>query len=368
MSNLLKDLYSKEFFQNFSVILNEVIPNFDKKKFIQQIFVENWQEKELKQRMRHTTLVLHSILANDYKKAAQQIEQMIKIIQIKEANQNTLPYLFFPDYIECHGIDDFETSTKSMEFITQFISCEFAVRPFIKKYQQKMIDKMCHWSLHKNHHVRRLASEGSRPRLPWAMALPEYKKDPKPILPILENLKTDQSEYVRRSVANSLNDMAKDHPQIVISIAKKWKGISKETDGIIKHGARTLLKQGNKEILSYYGLLDNQAIEINGFALDSHKITTGGTLHFSFSVANQSNDSLAIRLEYAIYYLRQNKTHSKKVFKITEKRITPNETIKIKQKQSFRPITTRKFYLGKQKIAIILNGIEREITEFDLLA
>ena len=367
MSILLKDLYSIEFYQSFSNYTKEIIPNFDKKEFIYQIFVENWQQKELKERMRHTTMVLHSFLSNDFKNAAQQIKEIIQLIQKQGNSHNHLPYLFFPDYVENYGLENFKISVEAMEFITPFISCEFAVRPFIKKYDQLMLHKMQKWSLHPNHHVRRLASEGSRPRLPWAMALPELKKNPTPILPILENLKTDDSEYVRRSVANSLNDIAKDNPEIVLSIAKKWRGTSKETDGIIKHGARTLLKQGNEEILSLFGLENNHKIIVSNFELDSTKIKVGDYLFFSFLIENQSNKTGNIRLEYAIYFLRQNGQHTKKVFKITEKQLKPNEKITIERKQSFKPITTRKYYLGKQKISIILNGKEKGEEWFELV-
>ena len=105
---------------------------------------------------------------------------------------------------------------------------------------------MLKWSKHKDPRVRRLASEGCRPRLPWAMALPDFKRDPSKILPILEQLKADSDVWVRKSVANNLNDISKDNPELAISIFKKWLGGNKETDWIVKHAARTLLKQGNK--------------------------------------------------------------------------------------------------------------------------
>ena len=138
---------------------------------------------------------------------------------------------------------------KAIEFITQFITCEFAVRPFLLKYGDKMMNQMRAWSLHKSHKVRRLASEGSRPRLPWAMAIPALKKNPMPVLTILENLKNDPSESVRRSVANNLNDISKDRPGMVLKIANAWKGQNKETDAIVRHGCRTLLKHGHPEVL-----------------------------------------------------------------------------------------------------------------------
>jgi 3-methyladenine DNA glycosylase AlkC len=229
-----------------------------------------------------------------------------------------------------------------------------------------MLQQMLAWSLHKSEKVRRLASEGSRPRLPWAMAIPFLKKDPAPILPILENLKQDPSESVRRSVANSLNDIAKDNPAIVIAIAAKWKGISKETDAIIKHGSRTLLKRGHKEILQHYGL-DSTHVDFNNFTILTPKVKTGDSLEFSFAIRNKDAQPQTIRLEYGVHYLKQNGTLSKKVFKISEKVYGPGEQVKILRKQSFRLITTKVFYPGKHQLSIIINGAEYPAKAFELI-
>lgn len=366
MSNLLKDIYSISFYDKFSDILGEVLPNFDKQKFTSAIFTDNWEIKELKQRMKHTSFVLHQFLPDDFAKIPQLFEKIISKIKQKPFTQSSLEFMFFPDYIEIYGIDDFETSVKTIEFVTQFTSCEFAVRPFIIKYGERMLQQMHQWSLHENHHVRRLASEGSRPRLPWAMALPELKSNPKPILPLLENLKNDESEYVRRSVANNLNDIAKDNPDIVIQIAKQWKGKSKETEAIIKHGCRTLLKQGNSDILNFFELADNPKVELLNFKIKTKAIGVGENLEFSFSIQNNDEKTQFVRLEYAIYYLRKSGQLSKKVFKISERQLNPNEIIEIHRRQSFKIITTRQFYIGQQKLSIIVNGQEREIDKFEL--
>jgi 3-methyladenine DNA glycosylase AlkC len=316
--------------------------------------------------MKHTSFVLHQFLPDDYTKTTKIIEKIIEIIKLKPFTQSSLEFMFFLDYIENYGINDFETSAKTIEFVTQFTSCEFAVRPFIIKYGERMLQQMYEWSLHENHHVRRLASEGSRPRLPWAMALPELKRNPKPILSLLENLKNDPSEYVRRSVANNLNDIAKDNPDFVIQIAKQWKGISKETESILKHGCRTLLKQGNSEVLKFFGLIDNPKVELINFKIKTKEIRRGDNLEFSFSIQNNDTKTQFIRLEYAIYYLRKNGQLSKKVFKISERHLNPSDIIVIHRKQSFKIITTRQFYSGQQKLSIIVNGQERVIDTFEL--
>ncbi|GHT58396.1 hypothetical protein AGMMS50239_02870 [Bacteroidia bacterium] len=195
MSSLFKDIYSVSFYDRFSNLAGEVIPSFDKTKFQQSIFNNDWEKKELKERMKHTALVLHDFLPKDFDLAAQIIEQIITKLKQNDFNETSIEFMFFPEYIGSFGLDHFETSVKTMEFVTQFTSCEFAVRPFIIKYGDRMIHQMLKWSLHENAKVRRLSSEGSRPRLPWAMALPALKNDPTPILP--DTLETGTSRYFR---------------------------------------------------------------------------------------------------------------------------------------------------------------------------
>lgn len=365
MSSLLKDIYSPLFFDRFSDVLSVSLPSFDKQIFLNKIFDKDFQNKELKARMKHTSKVLHDFFPKDYGETVNLIQKLIEELRNRKIGEDSLVFMFLPDYIESYGMDDFEHSVKALEFITQFVSCEFSVRPFILKYGDRMLDQMTAWSLHESHKVRRLATEGSRPRLPWAMALPELKKNPAKILPLLENLKNDPSEWVRRSVANNLNDIAKDNPEVVLEIAKRWKGDNKETDAIIKHGCRTLLKLGHVEILKHYGL-EAGNIAISDFRIPVAKVPIGGELHFSFTVLNQAAELQTVRLEYAVYYLRQNGTLSKKVFKISERIYQASEEAKVSRKQSFKLITTRKFYDGLQQLSVIVNGEEKQILPFEL--
>lgn len=363
--SLLKDIYSPTFYNGLADILKSTLPSFNKKQFIDSIYQEGFEEKELKERMQHTTAVLHRFMPADYKQAVSLIEKTINALR-KAGYKEALEFIFFPDYISAYGLEDYNTSVKALEFVTQFITCEYAVRPFILKYGDMMLQQMLVWSLHKSEKVRRLASEGSRPRLPWAMAIPSLKKDPTPVLLILENLKQDPSETVRRSVANNLNDIAKDHPAIVIDIANRWKGISTETDAIIRHGCRTLLKQGIKEILHYYGL-DSTHVALDDFRILTPKVSTGGSLEFTFSIRNNDSRAQTIRLEYGVHYLKQNGTLYRKVFKISEKTYAAGEQASITRKQSFRPITTRVFYPGKHQLSVIINGQEYPAKAFELL-
>src|SRR3978361_1653162 len=173
----LKNLYSPAFYSKLGDSIAKAIPAFNKEEFILNINTAAFEQMELKERMRHTAKVLHPFLSSNFGKAVNQIEKVITVLRKNNFGEDGLALMFLPDYIEVYGLDDYENSIKAIQFITQFVSCEFAVRLFILKYYEKMIDQMIKWSLHENYKVRRLASEGSRPRLPWAVGIPALKKD-----------------------------------------------------------------------------------------------------------------------------------------------------------------------------------------------
>ena len=368
MSYALKDLYSPEFYDNFLNAFQKVSPNIDRKAFLALIFDESWEQRELKDRMRHTAQVLHQFMPTTFKKASQLLKKLVKALEKEGIKEASVEYMFLPDYLELYGLEDCAISIKAMEWLTPFTSCEFAIRPFIIRYPEVLIPQLLEWSKHKNHHVRRLASEGCRPRLPWAMALPALKKDPQAILPILENLKNDPTEYVRKSVANNLNDISKDHPERVLTIGENWKNQSKETDWIIKHSCRTLLKKGNKRAMRLFGYSKTNQLELKQFAVQNNQVKIGGALNFSFQIANKAKTKALLRIEYGIDYLRANGSLSRKVFKITERELAAGANLEMERKQSFRIITTKTFYPGQHRVALIVNGDELECLDFNLLA
>jgi 3-methyladenine DNA glycosylase AlkC len=367
MAEPLKYMYDPEFFDHLCTVLKKTIPNFDDIRFIHAVFDTDWPELELKQRTRKVTLALHPILPKEFDKAAECLVQVSKVYLQEKYNKPIYPLIFLPDYIEVYGLGHFEQSMNALEQITQLISAEFAIRPFILRYPEKTMQKMQQWSKHKNHDVRRLSSEGCRPRLPWAMGLPTFKKDPASILPILENLKKDKSEYVRRSVANNLNDIAKDHPEIVLKIAKQWRDVSPETNWILKHGSRTLLKQGQNEALHFHGFNPKLKTQVPVLRMNSKKIKIGQVGEFSFNVANQEKKKAQLRIEYAITFLTSTGKLSRKIFKVSEKEFLPDEKINFTRKQRFTDFTTRKHFPGKHKLEVIVNGRCKTSLDFHLV-
>ncbi len=346
MPEALKDRYTPELISALAGQLNAAYKKFDVDAFESQVFCDEWEEKELKDRMIHLSIVMKALLPRDYSKA-------IAILKKACVHFSGFEYMCFPEFVSRYGLDQYEVSIDALAHFTPFSSSEFAVRPFIIRYPEKMMAQMQRWAEDENYHVRRLASEGCRPRLPWAMALPEFKKDPTPVLPILEQLKDDDSEYVRRSAANNLNDIAKDHPDIVLGLSESWLGQSKETDWVVKHGCRTLLKQGHPRALAFWGYSAADHISISDFIVQE-KVAIGEGLNFSFDLKSASPLG-KLRLEYAIHFLKKNGELSKKVFKISE--FESAESAKSVQKiHSFRLISTRVYYPGIHKLSVIVNG------------
>lgn len=366
MADLLKDLYNQNFFDNLIKELKQ-ITHIDEVRFLENTKNnQNWINLELKQRMKQISFALHTELGNNYINNVNILKKYIKILLGQENEQMNFLYMFLPHYIEEYGIDDFENSMSAIETITQFTSCEFAIRPFIIKYPQTM-DYMLGWSKHQNSMVRRLASEGSRPRLPWGMALQEFKKNPTPVLPILENLINDENEIVRRSVANNLNDICKDNPNIAIEFGKKWVNNSEFANKVIRHGLRTLLKSGNQEALSLFGLEHKLNYEITNFNVKETEIDFGGKIEFEFIITNRSKEKSVYRIEYVIYYKKSNGQNNPKVFQIGEYLLSPNETQSFSKYQWLKDFTTRKHYAGEHKISIKVNGLETNSINFNLL-
>ncbi|WP_321778409.1 DNA alkylation repair protein [Sulfurimonas sp.] len=349
MAELLKNIYNKSYLEILSSELTLVYGDFNKESFFKSIFNYEWDTKELKERMRHISTTLGLFLPKDYERAIEILKK--SFLQLNHAYR--LENMIFQDFVEVYGLENFEISIDAMEFFTIESSSEFAIRKFILKYQDATIAQMLIWAKSDNFHVRRLASEGCRPRLPWAIALPKFKKEPFEVLQILDILKDDESEYVRKSVANNINDISKDNPQVVKKLASKWIGVNSNRDALLKHGCRTLLKSSDKEILNLFGFKSPDAVILGEFKL-SKELKMGEELEFSF-ILNSQNNLGKLRIEYILEFIRKNKKHNAKVFKISEGIFEKNEK-KVFKKHSFKPISTRVYYKGLHKLSIVING------------
>ena len=364
MPELLKNMYSEELLRKLAMNFKAAYQPFQADDFLSDVMDETWDKLELKARMRQITVNLRRHLPDDYEQAIGIINQVVADFP---HGLNGFVFMCFPDFVEVYGQEErhWDVSIAALERYTMISSSEFAVRPFIINHEERMMRQMAEWALHEDENVRRLASEGCRPSLPWAQALPSFKKDPTPVLRVLELLKADPSLYVRKSVANNLNDISKTHPELVAEIAKAWYGKNGHTDWIVKHGCRTLLKKGNRDALSIFGMADADSVEIHGFTLGAVPVFIGMDLLFSFQV--EAKRAAKVRLEYGVDYVKANGGRNRKMFQISELAFQENTKKAYTRKHSFADVSTRKHYPGTHSVTLIVNGAERGTLDFEVL-
>lgn len=365
MAEALKDVYRLEFLQSLARKIKTVWREFQEEAFVGDAMGDDWESLELKQRMRRITLALGHRLPPRY-------EEALDILLTAQEGCVGFPYLIFPDFVEVYGQADehWDISIKALEVFTKGSSAEFAVRPFILRDPERMMRQMQLWSMHENEHVRRLASEGCRPRLPWAAALPMFKKDPAPIFPVLEPLKEDPSLYVRKSVANNLNDIAKDHPSLVLETARRWKGRHPHTDWIVRRGCRTLIRNAVPEALALFGYAENGAGDdlVSGgwIQVDKSAVPIGGTTKLAYEVRIREGEPATVRIEYAIDFVKSQGRVSRKKFLLSDKTVSGGANVTGERNHSWSDLSTRRHYPGLHRVALLVNGREVAHAELEL--
>jgi 3-methyladenine DNA glycosylase AlkC len=332
-------------------------PAFNASLFQQRVFDPHWSSRTLKSRIDHIADALYQGLPMTYL-------QSLAILTPLAAGFEGFSGLFLPAYVEKYGRDEPIPSLQALAQMTRFCSAEFAIRTFLEDNPKDTLAQMLTWSLATDEHLRRLACEGCRPRLPWARVLKVFQHHPQSVLPLLQNLKADNSVYVRKSVANHLNDISKDCPEWVIKVAQNWWGQHPHSDWVIKRGCRTLLKENHPAALSLFGFLAPNHVHLQDFYVDE-TVTFGHNLHFSFAL-NAGNVPLGkLRIEYAIDLLKARGHWSRKWFAVSESFITASHKA-INRQHAFKPLSVRRYYPGLHRLIIRVNGVEQACGDFVL--
>jgi len=367
---LFKDVFNADLVARMGQRIKAVWAQFDDESFNNSI-VPKFPPLSLSERSQLISENLYTYLPLEYNKA-------IKILlstfdQVVETSEMTgfEGFYFMPiaRYVSTYGLEekDYALSMNALIEITKRFTSEDAIRPFIRNYPKQTFEYLYKWSADENVHVRRLVSEGTRPRLPWSSVLREFIVDPSPVLDLLEELKEDPELYVRRSVANNLNDIAKDHPQLVIKTLKRWKSINNNgTQWIISHASRTLLKQGLPEALELLGYPTDVKISVDNLRLNKKICQMGDEIEFSFDIASQAPKEQNLMIDFVVHYMKANGKKAPKVFKLSKKKLPANKKFSFKKKLSFKAISTRKYYSGLHEIEIQVNGKRYSKLEFQL--
>lgn len=254
-----------------------------------------------------------------------------------------------------------------LAMLTSKLTSEFAIRLLLNHDLERAMSFAHRWTQSPDEHVRRLASEGTRPYLPWAIRVPQLTAAPAMAIPILDALYRDESEYVRRSVANHLNDLSRESAALVIHTAQRWlEDPSDTTLGVVKHGLRTLLKRGNPEALAVLGFVP-ATLDIAGPSVAAEHIAWSSSVEFAASIKNTGTEPARLAIDYIVNHQKANGSATPKVFKLSTRTLAPGERLDIAKTHSFRPITTRRYYPGEHSIALQINGVPTEAAGFELL-
>lgn len=265
-----------------------------------------------------------------------------------------------------HGLDDFEGGMALLREMTQRSTAEFAIRYFLIADQERSLAIMAPWVDDANEDVRRLVSEGTRPRLPWGMRLPSLIKDPRPTFALLEALRDDPSDYVRRSVANHINDVAKDHPELVVDIVGQWLvNASADRERLLRHACRTLIKQGHPGIMSLFGFPPAKA-DISAIKLSSYNVSMGESLSISASIKSLSAQAQDLSIDYVLHMPKANGTSSLRVFKGGVIPLAAGAQIGFIRTHRFKEVTTRRHYSGTHAVHLRINGMDTAKVDFEL--
>jgi 3-methyladenine DNA glycosylase AlkC len=270
------------------------------------------------------------------------------------------------EYIARHGQGQPERALAALHALTQRFTAEFAIRPFIVQHPALSLATLARWVADPSHHVRRLVSEGSRPRLPWGLQLKALIQDPSPTLPLLRALQDDPSEYVRRSVANHLNDIAKDHPALVAQwLREHLPKATRERRALLKHASRTLIKAGDPAVLKAWGL--GAAFKGDAhLSLSPQRVTLGGHVTLSLQLRSTSKKPQRLAVDYAVHHVKAHGGTSAKVFKGWQLELPPLGEVTLVKRHPLKPITTRRYHAGRHGVAVQVNGGVVAEAAFDL--
>lgn len=355
---LLKERLGKGAIIQISQALSAVVDDFPAQQFI--IDANAGLDKlELKQRVDYLIVILGNYLPDNFANTSLILIALKNHWLSLQADEDSYEFSAWPlvDYVAIYGLEQPAVALKVLCTLTPLFSAEFAIRPFIEQHFELTYIQLLKWCNNPDEHIRRLASEGIRPRLPWGKQLKQFCDDPSAIFPILELLKDDESLYVRRSVANNLNDISKDHPDKVVALCQQWlDGATVERQWVVRHALRSLIKKGHPAVFPLLGYADNPEVEIITFELTGTTLQFGQEVGLSACLLSTSNKPQKWVVDYKIHYVKANGRTTTKVFKWKNIELQPHQKISLAKMHPFKLISTRQYYAGTHTIELMING------------
>jgi 3-methyladenine DNA glycosylase AlkC len=369
MAEQLKHFFDAEVVRSIARDLHGAYPAFRTRGFADQCMT-GLGDLELIARGWHIAEAMHRHLPRPFTAAAEIMIASLGPEHVHGDSFGMAPFRFLPHvlFVQKYGLDDFEIAMRAQHELTKHFSAESSIRAFLVRHPERTYARLVEWARAGNVHVRRLVSEGTRPRLPWAPRLRAFQEDPQPVIALLEMLKDDPERYVQRSVANNLNDIGKDHPDLAVEICRRWSVDA--TPGrawIVKHALRSLVKKGHGGALALMGAGAKAKVSIDKLQLSPRRVVLGERLRLSFEIVSTARTAQTLLVDYAVHFVKANGATRRKVFKLRRLELPAAGRVKLASTVSLADLTTRRHYPGRHRLEAVINGAIHPLAEFEVL-
>lgn len=372
MAEALKNQFGADVPQAIARMVLAVLPSFNGQGFVREA-LQGYDALALMARGTKIAQALRAHLPPDYVQALAILMDSLDQPHGRDRSQSLASFIYLPHtmFVSAYGLAHFEESMRALHALTQRFTGEFAIRPFLVQHPEATLRQLRTWATDPSVHVRRLVSEGSRPRLPWAGRLRLFQADPTPVLALLELLKDDPELYVRRSVANNLNDIGKDHPDLLTRTAQAWlQDATPQRSWIVGHALRSAVKRGEDGALEVLGFGRAALVGVGRASISPTVVAVGGRVQIAFEVTGRPDTADAtpqrVLVDFQVHYVKANGQTRAKVFKLKTLELAPGQTTALSKTLSLAQMTTRQHYPGLHKVDVILNGQAQPLGEFEL--
>jgi len=369
MGEPLKAFFGARIVRGIADDIHAVHPGFDRKAFVRDAMA-GLEKLELVARGAHVAEALHRHMPEDFKRAADILIASLGPKLATTEGWGMAPFRYLPHtvYVARYGLGHLEAALRLQYELTQRFSAEFSIRAFLTAHPEATYARLQEWAQDPSPHVRRLVSEGTRPRLPWAPRLKAFQADPAPVVRLLELLKDDPELYVRRSVANNLNDIGKDHPGVLIDVCQRWSvDAGAERRWIINHALRSLIKAGDRRALEVIGFASAPRIEVGQVRWSARRVRIGQKLTFAMEIRNRTRRPQELLLDFRVFFVKAGGKTSPKVFKIGRE-VLGTEPRLVTASVSFATLTTRKPCPGFHRFELLVNGVAFDLGGIHVVA
>jgi 3-methyladenine DNA glycosylase AlkC len=370
MAEPLKNYYGPDIPARIARMITKVDSTFNAEAFLADA-LEGYQALELTARASQIADALGRHLPQDYDRAIEiLIASLGPKLEVAElTGMDVFVYLPHVFYVAKFGVDHFEASMRAQYELTQRFTAEYSIRVFLERDPERTLARLRQWAHDSNVHVRRLVSEGTRPRLPWAPRLRAFQADPRPVLELLELLKDDPELLVRRSVANNLNDIGKDNPVALLETCRRWmREATPERSWLVRHALRSAVKRGEPEALQILGFLPATGIQVTEIHIAPAAASIGESVRLTVELGNEGATTKPLLVQLRIHFVKGSGKLSPKVFEMKELELQAGESARISKTISLAQHTTRTHYPGEHRVEVLLNGQPSRAALFDVIA